>query len=609
MSLAIQPGQVLGDQWEVLEKLGRGGMADVFRVFSRVLRLECVAKVRVLGPNTIDAKELRMRFEREACVLVRVPHPHLVKAFSFFPATPGQPDFFTMECLQGASLKELIDPPLPGEERQHGGGLLSEERALGIMIQICKAVTALHTKGVFHRDIKPGNIMVGQRDGHDHATLIDLGICKCTAAWYPGLEQRTPVEQRFETDPGRTLGTPGFMGAGEHADLTSRDVFGICATLFRIVLGRTPYRPEPKPGEVLQWQPADDERISESLKSVLDTGLGADPRIRFPSVEMLREELGYVLEEIQMEQSDHGESALQVGVEQGKDAPKDMVADRALERLDAALDDARQGLVHVGSEHDGAETAPLGPESVPAPVPMPATAVVDDARREEVHAANEIDGAKPAPLAALCPETAVSELEPTAETIKQRRLVRRIAFGALACVGIGVWVGWLFFDGTPGAPIENPADHAAAGIVAERTPAETRADAALHADGDADHARAIPAEITPKQDDARPSGFGHPVAEPTAASRRHALTKASFRQVLASKRSVLDKCSQNLDVDAVVDAIVRISATGEVTSMRLSPAVSFLVETCVRDAIGGLRFPATGTPSTHRVRLRYPAKK
>jgi len=154
---------------------------------------------------------------------------------------------------------------------------------------------ALHEAGVYHRDLKPGNIMISQRDGRDHATLIDLGICKCTPVWHAGLDQRTPVEQRFETDPGRDLGTPGFMGAGENADLDSRDVFGLCATLFKHVLGRTPYQLEPKPGEVLQWRPADDERISESLKLVLEKGLQANPAIRYPSIARLHEELGYVL--------------------------------------------------------------------------------------------------------------------------------------------------------------------------------------------------------------------------------------------------------------------------------------------------------------------------
>ena len=627
-------GTVLGEQWEILAKLGHGAMADVFRAFSEILQQDRVVKVLVLDPNACNADELIERFRRECSVLTRVSHPHLVKAFNFSSATEGQPAFYTMEHIEGASLKELTDLPLPGEKRQHGGGPLSEERALRIMLQICEAIMALHEAGVYHRDLKPGNIMVSPRDGRDHATLIDLGICKCTPVWHAGLKQRTPVEQRFETETGRDLGTPGFMGAGEYAELASRDVFGLCATLFKTVLGRIPYRPEPTPGEVLRWRPADDDRVSESLKLVLEKGLQAEPAARYPSVARLHEELGYVLQEVESEQSDHGESHPRPGVGKGKDAPKDKNDAWILEPVHAALDVARKRLEHAAQETDGVEAALLEPVSttVPedeidgakaampiavseTPEPEPEHAALDDGRREgERHAANEIDGAKAAQLAAVA-ETVVLEREPTGKAAKPL-FVRRVVVGALACVGISIGLGWHFLGGTPRTSIADSADFAAAGIVAERATAE----AAL--DRDSDHALvtpaaaksedgarapAMPAEITPKEDDARSSGLRRPVAEPTTPSRRHALTKASFRQVLETKRSVLDKCSQLLEVGAVADAIVRISASGEVTRVRLSP--SLLVETCVRDAIGDLRFPATGTASTHRVRLRHPAQK
>jgi len=250
--------------------------------------------------------------------------------------------------------------------------------------------------------------------------------------------------------------------------------------------------------------------------------------------------------------------------------------------------------VHAAQEIDGVEAALLVPVSTTAPE-------------------DECDGASAALLAAGG-ETGGSEREPTGEAAKPRS-VRRVVVGALACVGI-IGLGWHFFGSAPGTSIAGSADHAAAGIVAERATAEAALDRdsdhalvtpAAAKPQDDDHALATPAEITAKQDDARPSGLRRPVAEPTTASRRHALTKASFRQVIETKRSVLDKCSQLLEVGAVADAIVRISASGEVSRVRLSP--SSLVETCVRDAIGGLRFPATGTASTHRIRLRYPAKK
>ena len=622
MTLTVRAGQRLGEQWEVLEKVGRGGMADIFRAFSRILQLERVVKVQVLDLNADNADELRERFRRECCVLTRVSHPHLVQAFNFYPAMPGQPDFYTMERLEGASLKELTDLPLPGEKRPQGGGPLAEERALRVMLQICEAIIALHEAGVYHRDLKPGNIMVGQRDGRDHATLIDLGICKCTPAWYAGLDQRTPVEQRFETETGRDLGTPGFMGAGEHADLASRDVFGLCATLFKIVLGRTPYRPEPKPGEVLQWRPADDERISESLKSVLEGGLQANPAARYASVARLHEELGYVLQEVADEPSDHGGSDLHAGIGNGKDVLKDIDTAWVLEPVHTTLDDAHQGLVRAAEEElDGAEAALPAPVPELEPVlvlePKPEAAAVDDARRESEHGVTKIDGAKAAPLAAVA-EAAEPELSSTGETAKPRRFVRRIVVGALACMGISIGLGWYFLGGTPRASIENSADQAAASIGAERTTADAHGEAAE--DVDADHALAIPAEITPKEDDARSSGLRGPVAEPTTPSRRHALAKGSLPPAkakpakrralkkargaaLTGAREALQGCLQSPENPVTIT--IGVTADGSLADVLSSAPTTLraIEKKCLRLRLKRVPLKAGHAPTKHRLEL------
>ena len=581
-------GQRLGDQWEILEKLGRGGMADVFRAFSKVLRLERVVKVLVLDRNANKAELLRKRFEWEASVLARVSHPHLVKAFSFCPTTPEEPAFFTMEHIRGVSLKQLTDLPLPGEKRQHGGGPLSEERALQIMIQICEAIMALHEAGVYHRDLKPGNIMLSQRNGRDHATLIDLGICKCTAVWYADLEQRTPVEQRFETEPDRDLGTPGFMGAGENADLVSRDVFGFCATLFKIVLGRTPYQLEPKPGEVLQWRPADDERISESLKLVLERGLQADPAIRYPSVARLHEELGYVLQEVADEPSDYGESDPRPAASKDKDAPRDRNDAWILEPVHAALDVARQRLEHAAQETDGVEAAlpePVSITTVPELEREREPAAVDGGGREASIAENEIDGAKAAPLATTVPELELGLMHAVLDDRRREgeELAASEIDGAKAALLAETAVlereAAVVGDASQEAKHgENEIDSAKAAAVGETavlereptgeaakprrfvrrvvvgalacvsiglgwyflggTPAAEQAAAGVVAeratedahreavqDLDRQRAMATPAVITPKEDDARSSGLRRPVAEPTTPSHQHALTK------------------------------------------------------------------------------------
>ncbi len=699
-------GTMLSEQWELLEKLGAGGMADVYRAFSRIPQRDRVVKVLALGPHACNAGELLERFSRECSVLMRVSHQNLVEAFMFSSPTGGQPAYYVMEHIEGVSLQQLTDLPLPGEKKQHQGGLLAEERALRIMLQICEAVMALHEAGVYHRDLKPGNIMLGQRDGRDHATLIDLGICKCTPVWYAGLEQRTPVEQRFETDPGRDLGTPGFMGAGGNADLVSRDVFGLCATLFKIVLGRTPYQLEPKPGEVLQWRPADDERISESLKSVLERGLRANPAARYPSVARLQEELGYVLQEIADEPIDHGESDRLAGVREDKSAPRDRIDAWILEPVHAALDVARQRLERAAQEGiDGVEAA------LPVPVSVAAVrerererkrkrklelelepALVDDVGLEASISENEIDGTKAAPLATTVPElerewepdaadgegregggvhaaseidsataaplaagaetamldrkpalvgdvgqeakhgaheidgakaTAVAkavllEREPTGETAEPRRLVRRIVVGALLCVGIiglglglGLGLGWYFLGGPPRTSIAGSADHATAGIVAERATADAHREAAEDAgadtDADADHAIATPAEITPKEDDARPSGLRGPVAEPTTPAKakpakRRALKKARDA-ALSDARNVLQRCLQNPKNPVTIT--IGVTASGSLTDVLFSAPKTLraIEKKCLRVGLKDVPLKAGHARTKHRLQL------
>ena len=283
----LSPGKVFAEQWEVRKELGAGGMARVYKVSSLLARQDYAMKVLY----KLSAKDPTAvaRFQHEFCTLKRLSHPHIVKADTFVAARGEDPCLYTMEFLEGEPLDKIAK-----------NGPLPVERAVQITLQICDAVVALHDLGVLHRDIKPGNIIVGQIDGKDHATLVDLGVCKWTPRYYAELNDRTPPDLRTETRAETVLGTPGYMGASdEDSDGEFRDVFGLGATLYRIVTGRMPYRGEPAPNDVLEW--GDGPELPETLIEALEGALAARPRSRYQSVAEFREALILVVDQLALE--------------------------------------------------------------------------------------------------------------------------------------------------------------------------------------------------------------------------------------------------------------------------------------------------------------------
>ena len=282
---SISLGCIFLGQWEVLKELGAGGMGRVYKVFSRVERRNYAMKV--LEESFAKDPAALARFEHEFCTLKRLSHAHIVKADSFVAAKGEDPCFYTMEFLEGEPLDKIAkEGPLP------------VERAVQIALQICDAVAALHEIGVLHRDIKPANIIVGRKDGRDHATLVDLGVCKWTSRYYAELDGRTPPDLRRETEAGIVLGTPGYKGASEDdEDAEFRDVFGLGATLFRILTRRMPYAGEPDLDEAIQWG-ADEDRLPGTLREALEGALQASTSRRYQTIAEFRDALELVVDEL-----------------------------------------------------------------------------------------------------------------------------------------------------------------------------------------------------------------------------------------------------------------------------------------------------------------------
>jgi serine/threonine protein kinase len=175
-------GKKLGP-YEVLDKLGEGGMGEVFR--ARDTRLRRDVALKVLPLSALGDDDRRNRFEREAQVLASLNHPNIAQVFGVEDAA-GTP-VIVMELVDGDTLADRL-----------AGGALPTREALVAAVQLCDGLEAAHDRGVVHRDLKPANIRL-RPDGS--IKILDFGIAKALA-------------QGSEASDSPTMASPGVTGAG-----------------------------------------------------------------------------------------------------------------------------------------------------------------------------------------------------------------------------------------------------------------------------------------------------------------------------------------------------------------------------------------------------------
>jgi serine/threonine protein kinase len=205
------------------ERLGAGGMGEVYRAEHVLLRRPCAIKL-IRPERAGNPKNLR-RFEREVQVTATLTHPNTVQIYDYGRADDGT-FYYVMEYLPGVNLEQLI--------KQHGP--LPPERAVHLLRQLCGALREAHAAGLIHRDIKPSNVIVCEQGGmHDVAKLLDFGIVDAPGA-APG-EAITAQDQ--------LLGTPAYMSveqASGASDLDARsDLYSLGATAYFMLTGLPPF--------------------------------------------------------------------------------------------------------------------------------------------------------------------------------------------------------------------------------------------------------------------------------------------------------------------------------------------------------------------------------
>ncbi|MCB1184169.1 protein kinase [bacterium] len=219
--MSLAPGTRLGT-YEIASHLGAGGMGEVYRAKDLRLGREVALKVLPAGVAA-DAGRLA-RFEREARAVAALNHPNIVVLYAV--EDEGDVRFLTMELVEGLSL-----------DRHVTSGGLPLTRVVEIGIALSDALTAAHEKGVVHRDLKPGNVML-TREGR--VKVLDFGLAKLAAA-EPDLELTQPATL---STPGLMVGTVPYMSPeqvrGEEVDARS-DLFALGIILYELATGRRPF--------------------------------------------------------------------------------------------------------------------------------------------------------------------------------------------------------------------------------------------------------------------------------------------------------------------------------------------------------------------------------
>jgi serine/threonine protein kinase/tetratricopeptide (TPR) repeat protein len=274
--------------YRILRKLGAGGMGEVY--LARDTKLGREVAIKVLPPGLSADPDRLERFRREASIVAALNHPNLVTIFSVEEADGL--NFFTMEYIDGTTLSELVP----------GTGLPAADFA-ALALPLVDALHAAHSRGVTHRDLKPGNIMVS-RDGH--LKVLDFGLSKVRITDSPDSDSDSLAETDFLTGHGQILGTTPYMSPeqlkGQSADHRS-DIFALGTVLYGMATGEHPFYAGSSAeviSAILSHAPPGVSVVREDLPDALGAVIGRclekDPVNRYQSARELHEALGRAID-------------------------------------------------------------------------------------------------------------------------------------------------------------------------------------------------------------------------------------------------------------------------------------------------------------------------
>ena len=256
--------------YRITEEIGFGGMATVYRAYQA--SMDRHVAIKVIRSSILHEPTLKERFRREARLIARLEHPHLLPVYDF--DGDHDPPYIVMRYLEGGTLKQVME---------HGG--LPHEEMLYMLGQVSSALDYAHRQGVVHRDLKPSNVMI---DREGNAFVTDFGIARSAS---------TPGQENL-TDPGNLVGTPAYMSpeqARGQSDVDpAADLYALGVMVFELLTGGVPFHNESSLGVLMahlnEPVPSARERnpkLPQAVDRVLRTALAKEKGARYPKAEAL----------------------------------------------------------------------------------------------------------------------------------------------------------------------------------------------------------------------------------------------------------------------------------------------------------------------------------
>jgi eukaryotic-like serine/threonine-protein kinase len=277
-------GTTVAGRYKVIKLLGEGGMGQVY--LAEHTAIEKRIALKVLRAEYAHKGEIVTRFQQEAISASRIKHPNVLDVFDFGQLENGC-FYLAMEFLEGNDLADEL-------QRSR---VLTAPRALPIAMQICRALSVAHSKGVVHRDMKPENVFLQRTgDGEEIVKIVDFGIAQLK----PSNEEAAAAStHRRLTRTGMIFGTPEYMApeqaSGKHADLRC-DIYAVGIILFELFTGSVPFTGETFLGVLTkhlnEMPPAmrsvyPDLQLSPELEGIVARALAKDPLQRYQTMNEL----------------------------------------------------------------------------------------------------------------------------------------------------------------------------------------------------------------------------------------------------------------------------------------------------------------------------------
>ncbi|WP_195237246.1 Stk1 family PASTA domain-containing Ser/Thr kinase [Romboutsia sp. 1001285H_161024_C4] len=273
---------VLGNRYEIIRKIGDGGMAFVYEAKDRLLNR--TVAVKVLRPEFVDDEEFLGKFKREAEAVASLSHPNIVNVYDV--GEDGKVHYIVMEFIDGQNLKEIIK----------NEGVLDEYTALDITKQIAMALSAAHRKGIIHRDIKPHNILISN-EGRI-VKVADFGIAKA-------------VSNSTMTNIGSIIGSVHYFSPEQAKGkfvTSNADLYSLGIVLYEMLIGKVPFRGDSPISIALQhindnldFTQEEKVRIPQSVRTIIKKLTEKSSADRYQSAEELIEDIEYIEKNIDLD--------------------------------------------------------------------------------------------------------------------------------------------------------------------------------------------------------------------------------------------------------------------------------------------------------------------